>query len=1319
MSRFRFGCFFAFVLFLYCEGSAVPWTKVDHFTPNRSEEFAEKWRWRNLDQLNSYALAGGAESVDGKLYFAGDRSLVTYDGYKCVEFPYPPEFEQSVSLQVFTSKNGLVYLLNSRALLSFEEGEWTVLKEFDKQGLTRMLVRIVRNSYGLELVALPDGLYRIKGFELVLVPQVREDIFEMAFDYQNRLWIVGSLGEQMKMFSYQFDRTELSDPLERKEYGVAIDSRAIPRLIGSNTSDETWIVNWRQDQPPYRYDNESDSWVSVDFTNITGNNHHNSGMTTQHGDLILFSKTELITKYGDDWRVLKYPDFDIPTNEPFVVQRLNGNLILGGRGEKIYEIDLSSDRFETYRDLHFQCDDEKGVEWFLSAEGEIVERDSISVSWKKHTEGVIDTPVVMLTAHDGTVWAAGAHQGQAAVCRYDGDTWTLDKHPNLGSFVSHLSAIELTDGRIVFGSGEEELVPHPGGAVVYQKNEEGYEYSHFGPPVFAQRPVSFAEMGNGDLLMAGLRLCSTKNTFDSESTSVESFHSRYWVDHIVSDNKDTAWVGLWDAGLFQYKDGEWRHFTAPLSIASNQVVFLLKDQLRENSLWVATSRGISRYDGERWYSNTMPSQLRLYREGGTLKQSKNGSIWINTASRNWYFRENIDAARSNTLYEDFQTVRYTLDTDAPEISVIFADKTTTSPANVRVEWKGTDKWSSTATALLRYSYRYDDTPWTPFERETSTVLLDVPAGDHTFEVRAIDRDGNISTAAAVADFSVLQPIWKRTWFLCLVGLTLLIIVGLVYLLVRQRIRHIIRMDEFKLQFFTNISHELRTPLTVIVGPLESLLARPVGEWTRRPLEMAHKNAKKTLKLIDQLLDFRKAETGNVKLNFTHSDIVHCLNETIDLIRPLAVEQSQLLEYECNVENCKAWFDSEKLERILNNLISNASKYTQEFGKIVVKVNLTEFTEAVNLELIVEDNGGGIPQAKIDSIFEVFYRAGNASSPKIRGSGLGLAYTKKLVETFAGSITVESPITNVNGKEQGTRFIVHLPLQKVTPLEEHIETEIVPSSIDLGEVDTATSLVDDKPSILVIEDDPDIREFLAEELKREYSVSKANNGELGLKIARAELPDLILTDVMMPKLGGRELCLRIKSDPLTCHIPVIMLTALKSEQHEMEGLDAGADDYLSKPISVPILEKRIRNQLEARRKLHEHIKSLGKEEKTSPKHIATNPLDEGLLTRAFEIVENELEDVQFDVTVLAQKLGMSRMTLHRKFKAVTGESPGAFVRSLRMKKAAELLQSGTCSVTEVTYSVGFSDPSGFAASFKKHFKCSPSKYVSKYGKEEVD
>ncbi|MBK1875828.1 hybrid sensor histidine kinase/response regulator transcription factor [Pelagicoccus mobilis] len=1275
------------------------------FTPN------EQWRWHEQELLRGHILYHGVEADDGTLVFSTPESLLLYDGYTLDEVPYPENQTEFVPYQLFYSKNGYVYINASTGIFGYRDGEWKQFIEHTYSSAEIVNV-FVRNPSGLELAVLYHGTYEIKGDELVRMEGVPGGFSSAAFDGLNRLWCNAPNG---KVFRYQFEKNELKRPIEVKEIRLGYQHVTHPWIVASPKSEEIWITNWRLGLPAQRWNEKNESWTPVDLSHLSGNNGHTSAFRINETDMIIFTKTEVLFQKEDDWHSIGYPKFDFPTNQPFFVSRKNGNLILGGRGEKTYEVEYSTSQQDSYHGLHFQCDVGGKTRWFISTEGYVVEQDTIYDTWERHEENVIDTPVTVFKSRNDTVWAAGSHQGEAAVSYYDGRGWKLDSFPQLNGMISHLSARELPNGDIVFGSGDDSSPTTGGGLVRYVNGSTRDRPEYIAPPRVPRRIVGFAADADAQLWAGGIKLSRTPLDFGSDYKIWEDLQDEVWIDHLIEDDQSNIWVGLWNRGLYQISGDEWNLFRNDDQLASSQVSYLLKDEHREGNIWIATDRGISRFDGEVWYPQALPQDLRFYRESGTLRQSSDGAIWVNQAARGWYFRRKSNFYLTKSIHDNFRTVRYQPDSNPPMVEILTDVAKSTAPANIIIEWKGVDKWSHTPNSKLKYSYRLNEDEWSPFEEAESKGFLDLPSGDFDFEVRAIDLDGNISPATAKASFVVIPPIWQRAWFIAAVFFAVGTIILLAVLLFRQRIRHIMQLEEFKLQFFTNISHELRTPLTVILGPLESQLSKlPIG-WDKKPLELAYRNAQKTLGLIDQILDFRSAETGNIKIELARSDLVETAKEVVHLIRPLSEARSQVLDFSCDVDSCVVWYDAEKIEKILNNLISNAIKYTQRNGKISVAIKIHDFEESVNVEFVVEDNGAGIPIGKIDDIFEVFYRVGTTKNKKVRGSGIGLAYTKNLVEACEGAISVDSPITNVNGQQQGTRFTVTLPLYKQMEGRPEIEdTEPLQKELETDSESAASIESDsqDKPQILIAEDDDQIRDFLASELSEAWAVTSAEDGAKALDLAQERIPDLIVTDVMMPELDGKELCRRIKSEDRTSHIPVIMLTALKSEMHELEGLELGADDYLSKPIRLSILKRRIQNILESRRKLHARFSEQKQEAKVVTREITTNTIDEAFLNKAVSMIEQNVEDPLFDVEEFATRMHMSRMTLYRKFKAITGDSPSSFIRSIRMNKAAALLSTGEHTVSEVADRVGISDLSSFSTSFKKHFKVSPSQYAGR-------
>ena len=518
------------------------------------------------------------------------------------------------------------------------------------------------------------------------------------------------------------------------------------------------------------------------------------------------------------------------------------------------------------------------------------------------------------------------------------------------------------------------------------------------------------------------------------------------------------------------------------------------------------------------------------------------------------------------------------------------------------------------------------------------------------------------------------------------------------------------IEQMKIRFFTHISHELRTPLTLILGPLEKALGREQDPDQQESLNLAHLNAKKLQGQVDQLLDFRKLQDGRLAMEWTRSDLVRFVRNGFDLYQSMAADKRISYQLECPEAALRLVFDAGKLQQIIDNLIGNALKYTPEGGEVRVRLSADEDQW---ITFIVEDTGVGIVADDLPHVFDQYFRADGLQSIQAVGSGIGLSFVKELVDLWEGEIAVESPVAD--GK--GTRFTVRLPagsLEQVSgalTLGEAAEQSAASAQATTTNEQPAPS--NDQPTtrpvILLVEDNADVRAFVRGELQSRYTVLEAENGQLGLEQARQAQPDLVLSDVMMPVMNGVELCRQLKADPETSHLPVILLTARGSQEHQLEGLDSGADDYIAKPFSMPILLARLRNLLAARQQLRERF---GQESTTvEAAELTTNPFDEKLLNQAMEVVENEMDNLEFGVEDLAAALSMSSRTLRYKLKALVDQSPQTFIRTLRLKHAAQLLRESTDPVSDIAAQVGFLEPTHFSRAFKQQFGVSPTQYRS--------
>jgi CheY-like chemotaxis protein/AraC-like DNA-binding protein len=535
------------------------------------------------------------------------------------------------------------------------------------------------------------------------------------------------------------------------------------------------------------------------------------------------------------------------------------------------------------------------------------------------------------------------------------------------------------------------------------------------------------------------------------------------------------------------------------------------------------------------------------------------------------------------------------------------------------------------------------------------------------------------------------------------------------------IKKLQEMDTLKMHFFSNVSHEFRTPLTLIVGPVETLLKSMKDESQKIQLNVIKRNASRLLKLINQLMDFRKIEESKLEMNFEKSDLVQFIKNIVDSFNHEANERKINYSFIQTCSSLEVWFDHDKLDKIIYNLLSNAFKFTQDGGSISLSLIIDEASAKNSvvdakriIEIIVKDSGIGIPRESQQKIFDRFYKVKNYLTTQ--GTGIGLSLTYELVRLHNGNIYLESE-PNV-----GSTFTVILPLwteeselpSSSSKMRRVKETEPETIKVSTPELITQTVYENNNEKylhhLLIIEDNPDMRLYIKNEFKDIYKVTEAHNGTIGIEKALEEIPDAIICDVMMPEIDGYEVCRKLKQDEKTSHIPILMLTAKSSEQHTIDGFESGADDYVAKPFSSAILKVRIKNLIDSRELLR---KKFIKHPFAAIKDFSPSKTDEALLKKAYAIVEKNLSNPNFEVSDFAYEIGMSRTQLYRKISAISGQTVREFIRIIRLKKAAELLVTSDMNITEVAYEVGFSSQSYFTTAFTEYFEINPSKYVEKH------
>jgi len=505
----------------------------------------------------------------------------------------------------------------------------------------------------------------------------------------------------------------------------------------------------------------------------------------------------------------------------------------------------------------------------------------------------------------------------------------------------------------------------------------------------------------------------------------------------------------------------------------------------------------------------------------------------------------------------------------------------------------------------------------------------------------------------------------------------------------------------KLVFFTNVSHDFRTPLTLIADPINQLLAdKSLGEHPHQLLELMKKNANILLRLVNQILDFRKVENGRMELHLEPFDLLSSFRGWNDSFRMALLKKHISFSFEATPDtDFRMMADSEKMERIYFNLLSNAVKYTPENGKIVVKLE----AETTNYRFSVFNSGSHISPKEVDAIFERFYQIDGHQA----GTGIGLALVRAFVEMHGGQITAHS-------NEKGATFTVLFPAQSVSlyhptvvtlPTEEaEVSATLIETDLPLDEEDTKTA---DRPTVLVIDDNADIRNYVKTLLAEEYHVLDAPEAATGIRLAMKYVPDVIVSDVMMPGMDGIECCRRLKTELQTCHIPVILLTACSLDEQRIQGYNGGADSYISKPFNSQLLLSRIRNLIDSRRQLRQFF---GDNQTLAKENICD--IDKDFVSRFKSLVEEKMRDPELNVEDLGKDMGLSRVQLYRKLKSLTNYAPNELLRQARLKKAISLLASSEMTVAEIAYEVGFSSPSYFTKCYKEQFGESPTDFLKR-------
>jgi signal transduction histidine kinase/ligand-binding sensor domain-containing protein/DNA-binding response OmpR family regulator len=831
---------------------------------------------------------------------------------------------------------------------------------------------------------------------------------------------------------------------------------------------------------------------------------------------------------------------------------------------------------------------------------------------------------------------------------------------------------------------------------------------------------------------------------DSTSISDNMIEALFSTSH---EGTDVLWVGTM-SGLdrFDYETETFKNYSIKDGLPHNHITCIEEDD--NGNLWITSKIGLTRFDPVNETFKTFWKEDGLPGDGYEMESihiNSNSEVFVGGSKGLVSFYP--DSIRSNprppnVVLTDLKlfhkTVKVKPQVDNQSKGGFLLNKQIAYLDTIQLpHWQNIITISFSALDFRsplknQYAYKLEEfeDEWNyvgATTREATYTNLD--HGSYIFRVKGSNNDGIWNEEGTSLRIIISPPWWETQWaflgyFLVVVGM---MVAFWRFQVSRIKLTHQVEMehlsaehyhelDEHKSRFMANISHEFRTPLTLILGPVSNLISQIKDQEMRADLSLIQKQAKRLLELVVQLLDISKVDDNRMILQVSQQNIVPLLRGLVLSFGSLAERNKIDLNFESSDENIQIYVERDAMVKILNNLLSNSFKFTEVGNTIIVGVSQNkESLLSKNGEVIirVSDTGIGIPENHLAKVFDRFHQVDNTETRQWGGTGIGLSLTKELVDLHRGSITVES------NTDVGTVFTIRLPLGKhhlaaheiVHPgnlVETDIQTDTIESDQENSRIYVEADNGEGLPILLIVEDNVDVRNYIRSYLEKSYQCHEAVDGQDGLNKVRELIPDLVISDIMMPKMNGLEFCRHMKTDERTSHIPVLMLTAKADMDSKVKGLETGADAYLTKPFEAMELKIRIKNLIDQRQALRERFQ---REFSLIPSDLDISSMDRHFLERAVQVISDQLDDPNFKVDNFAQKIFMSRQQVNRKLRALSGRTAVEFIRLIRLKRAAMLLGNNHATITEIAYKVGFSNPSHFSRSFHQEFGKTPSAFLA--------
>ncbi|RZS74472.1 hybrid sensor histidine kinase/response regulator transcription factor [Pseudobacter ginsenosidimutans] len=996
----------------------------------------------------------------------------------------------------------------------------------------------------------------------------------------------------------------------------------------------------------------------------------------------------------------------------------------------LFQHDAANGKSLPFNDVNCFAEDKKGNLWIGTNGGGLLYFNRATNTYQKYLNNPANNNSVsnnvissLYLDKENKLWIGTYFGGLNC---FDGKNFIRYRHIENDSFSLSDDSIweiyEDSQGRLWIGTLTN-------GLQLFNRKEQKF-YSYRTQRAYTVSTNSIIEDRSGNIWAggsAGIELYDKHakliRTFTYDENNPNSLSNTTVLD-ILEDSSGLIWVGTRDGlNLYNPQLDKFTRYRTEDGLPHNTILRILKDH--HQNLWISTPNGISNVsiirNGSnmalqfRNYDETDGLQGRVFNDDAAFVTKAGELVFGGSNGYNIFFPPTpvTKTVHPPLVFTDLQLFNNSVETGKQYGGRIVLSETIAATRELVLR-HDQNAFAIEFAALqfvdagkIKYMYQlkgFNDTWITTDGNNRKISFTGLNPGTYTLSVRARNENGVWVPGSADLQIRILPPFWRSALAYCLYAL--LIIGSLLYgryrIIRRTKMkfkkeqedleaRRNQELNAMKIHFFTNVSHEFKTPLALIISPIEKLLQQQYPENENRQFRLIHRNARRLLNMVNELLDFRKLELSELKLNKKPGNIFRLCRDVFDSFSDIAERKTIDFTYHADEADQIMAFDADKMERILFNLLSNAFKFTPEGGAVSLQVSKIPGNEKAFIEIRVSDTGIGIPAGKLEKIFERFFQHETPSSIINQGSGIGLSICKEFVKLHGGTIHAESSLN------KGSVFIVNLPVQ----LPEDI-TETAPAPVPLAHKGNNPN----RKTILLVEDNEDYRFYIKDNLKEHFTVIEAANGKEGWQKALSEHPHLIISDINMPELSGIELCQKIRNDKRTSFIPFILLTVLSSEFSQLEGLGTGASDYITKPFNIELLLSKIRNLLAQQDKFRE---TYQKQVTVAATEIIPVSTDTEFVQKALALVEKNMSNPDFSVEELSRELLLGRPTLYKKLFSLTGQTPIEFIRSIRLQRAKQMLETEKWTIAEIAYEVGFNDPKYFTKVFREQFQVTPSAY----------